>query len=161
MTVRPGTNEVWVGDVGWNIWEEINRVVSPTDGTIENFGWPCYEGAGRQSGYDGANLSICESLYAGSSFGAVTAPFYTYNHNAKVVTNETCPTGSSAIAGLAFYSGGAYPAQYQGALFFADYTRDCIWAMLPDATGVPDANNRLTFVAAALESRAAYDRARR
>ena len=40
MTVRPGTNEVWVGDVGWNIWEEINRVVSPTDGTIENFGWP-------------------------------------------------------------------------------------------------------------------------
>ena len=149
MTVRPGTNEVWVGDVGWNIWEEINRVVSPTDGTIENFGWPCYEGAGRQSGYDGANLLICESLYEGSSFGAVTAPFYTYNHSAKVVANETCPTGSSAIAGLAFYGGGAYPTQYQGALFFADYTRDCIWAMLPDGTGVPDPNNRLTFVAAA------------
>ena len=92
---------------------------------------------------------ICESLYGGSSFGAVTAPFYTYNHSAKVVANETCPTGSSAIAGLAFYSGGAYPTQYQGALFFADYTRDCIWAMLPDGTGVPDPNNRLTFVAAA------------
>ena len=123
--------------------------MSPTDGIIENFGWPCYEGAGRQSGYDGANLSICESLYAGSSFGAMTAPFYTYSHSAKVVTNETCPTGSSAIAGLAFYGGGAYPTQYQGALFFADYNRDCIWAMLPDGTGVPDPNNRQTFVAAA------------
>ena len=44
ITVRPGTNEVWAGDVGWNTWEEINRVQSPTGGTT-NFGWPCYEGA--------------------------------------------------------------------------------------------------------------------
>ena len=29
-----------------------------------NFGWPCYEGAGRQGGYDGANLNLCENLYA-------------------------------------------------------------------------------------------------
>ena len=149
MTIRPGTNEVWIGDVGWNTWEEINRIVSPTDGTVENFGWPCYEGAARQSGYDGANLSICESLYAGSGFGSVTAPFYTYNHSSKIVTGETCPTGSSSIAGLAFYVTGAYPTQYHGALFFADYSRDCIWAMLPGATGTPDPNQRLTFVAAA------------
>ena len=31
---------------------------------MENFGWPCYEGNGRQSGYDSANLNICENLYA-------------------------------------------------------------------------------------------------
>jgi glucose/arabinose dehydrogenase len=49
FTIRPGTNEVWLGDVGWNSWEEINRVLTPTL-VVENFGWPCYEGTGRQGG---------------------------------------------------------------------------------------------------------------
>ena len=26
ITVRPGTNEVWIGDVGWTTWEEVNRL---------------------------------------------------------------------------------------------------------------------------------------
>ena len=72
---RPGTGEVWIGDVGWNTWEEINRIQSPTAG-VTNFGWPCYEGAGRQGGYDAANLSICENLYAAGA-GAVQAPLFT------------------------------------------------------------------------------------
>ena len=46
--MRPGTNEVWIGDVGWNTWEEIERLQNPT-AAVRNFGWPCYEGAGRQS----------------------------------------------------------------------------------------------------------------
>ncbi len=33
ITTRPGTNEVWIGDVGWSDWEEINRLVSPDRGT--------------------------------------------------------------------------------------------------------------------------------
>ena len=64
FAIRPGTNEIWVGDVGWNTREEINRIVNPTDAAVENFGWPCYEGLVRQGGYDAANLSTCESLYA-------------------------------------------------------------------------------------------------
>ena len=51
ITVRPGTNEVWAGDVGWNTWEEIDRIPNPTASTT-NFGWPCYEGNGRQGDYD-------------------------------------------------------------------------------------------------------------
>ena len=98
--VRPGTNELWVGDVGWNSWEEINRVANIGDGTVENFGWPCYEGSGRQSGYDAANVPICESLY---QTGAVTAPAYTYSHSASVVNGDACPTGGSSLAGIAFY----------------------------------------------------------
>ncbi len=46
LTLRPGTGEVWAGDVGWNEWEEVDRVAAPTAG-VGNYGWPCYEGAGR------------------------------------------------------------------------------------------------------------------
>jgi glucose/arabinose dehydrogenase len=145
FTIRPGTNDVWVGDVGWNDWEEIDHVGLPTAAT--NFGWPCYEGAGRQPGYDGANLNICEQLYAQSN--AVVAPYYTYNHAAKVVTGETCPTGGSSISGLAFYNGGNYPATYADALFFADYSRNCIWVMQKGTNGLPDPATRATFDAGA------------
>src|SRR4029450_9358993 len=70
---RPNSDELWVGDVGWNDWEEINVLTSVLDQNAENFGWPCYEGAGRQAGYDSANLTICETLY--TTPGAVTAPY--------------------------------------------------------------------------------------
>jgi glucose/arabinose dehydrogenase len=149
ITARPGTNEIWLGDVGWNEWEEINRITNPTDDVVENFGWPCYEGQNRQSGYDNANLAICESLY--SQPAADTKPHYAYHHNNRVVPNEACPTGSSSIAGLEFefYTGGSYPAEYNDALFFADYSRDCIWAMLKGVDGHPSPGNIRTFVAGA------------
>ena len=144
MIVRPGTSLPWISDVGWNTWEEIN-VANPFDG-VDNFGWPCYEGSGRQSGYDGANLTICENLYGA---GPVAVPFYTYNHNAQVVAGESCPSGSSSTAGIAFYTGGPYPDTYDGALFFSDYSRDCIWVMFRGANGDPSPSNRATFAAGA------------
>jgi uncharacterized repeat protein (TIGR01451 family) len=142
FTIRPGTNDLWIGDVGWNTWEEIDRIPSPT-ASLTNFGWPCYEGSGVQSSY--SPLNICGGL-PGS---AVTAPYYTYNHSAQVVSGETCPTGSSSISGMAFYQGGSYPAAYNGALFFADHSRNCIWVMFPGTNGLPDPGNKATFVAGA------------
>ena len=46
----------------------------------------------------------------------------------------------SSVSGVsfAFYPGGAYPAEYDGALFFADYSRKCIWVMTRGADGLPD-----------------------
>jgi glucose/arabinose dehydrogenase len=144
FTIRPGTNEVWSGDVGWSDWEEINRLVDPGGATADNFGWPCYEGTGRQGGYDGANLNICENLYNQGS-GAWVTPYYTYNHGNKVVSGETCPTGSSSISGLGFYQTGPFPNSYNGALFFADYSRDCIWAITPGTGGLPNTSSIQTF----------------
>jgi PKD repeat protein len=149
FTRRPGTDEMWIGDVGWNDWEEIN--VLPRGGTVRNFGWPCYEGNGPQSGYDGANLNICEGLYSAAP-GTVTAPYFSYHHSNRVVPNETCPTGSSSTAGLEFEfvaAQNSYPADYDGGLFFADYSRDCIWFMQKGADGKPSPGLIRTFVAGA------------
>jgi PKD repeat protein len=152
ITTRPGTNEVWIGDVGWSSWEEINRLVSPTAAPVDNFGWPCYEGDGRQGGYDAANLTICENLYAAGTT-AVEAPYFRYHHNDLVVPNDVCPKGGSSVAGtsFAFSSGGSYPAEYGGALFFADYTRRCIWAIPTGTNGLPDIAKRRTFVGGAAQ----------
>ncbi len=144
FTIRPGTNEVWSGDVGGGKYEEINRVANPTGG-VKNFGWPCYEGAPRNPGWDALNVNICENLYNAGS-GAVTAPYFAYDHAQKVVAGETCPTGSSSISGMAFYNRGSYPTKYNGALFFSDYSRKCIWAMYKGANGLPDPQQRATFV---------------
>jgi hypothetical protein len=110
---------------------------------VENFAWPCYEGSARQGGYDGANLNLCETLYNAPS---INAPFFAYAHSESV--GSGCPTGGSAISGLAFYTNGLYPQAYNGALFFADYSRDCIWVMYA-RQGQPDPSTRATFVAAA------------
>ena len=142
ITQRPGTDELWIGDVGWNTWEEINRVVAPASPTASNFGWPCYEGSSAQAGYQGAGLNLCSSLTPGS----VTSPYYTYNHSACVVNYTGCHTGGSSITGVAFYEGGSYPTQYNGALFFADHTRNEIWAMLPGTNGLPDPSGLQSFV---------------
>ena len=138
-----------MGDVGWSAWEEINRVVDPSDAGADNLGWPCYEGVGRQSGYDGANLNLCETLYTPGDT-AVVPPYFTYSHSAKVVAGESCPSGSSSISGLGFYESGAFPNSYDGALFFSDFSRGCIWSMLPGANGLPNPSTIQTFVAGAL-----------
>jgi uncharacterized repeat protein (TIGR01451 family) len=154
FTVRPGTSEVWIGDVGQDKFEEINRVTDP-GGTLENFGWPCYEGGHdtlgnpalqRQGGFDAHNLSICENLYAEGANGAI-APWFSYGVNEAVVPGDNCPIGSGVLSGLAFVpqAGGNYPATYDGALFVNDYIRACIWVMRTGANGVPDPATRQLF----------------
>ncbi len=106
----------------------------------------------RRTGYDAANLSLCENLYAQGT-AAVVAPYFRYHHNDLVVPNDICPRGGSSVAGasFAFSSGSTYPAEYRGALFFADYTRRCIWAIPLGADGLPDISKRRTFVGGAAQ----------
>jgi glucose/arabinose dehydrogenase len=148
FTFRPGTTELWLGDVGFSTWEEIDRITDPT-ASVRNLGWPCYEGTQQKTYYGASSMNVCESLYAAGS-GAVLAPYFAYSHADQVVNGESCPSGSSAIAGLAFYQGtGSYPSGYDGALFFADNSRNCIWVAPAGANGRPDMAQRSTFVAGA------------
>jgi glucose/arabinose dehydrogenase len=151
FTTRPGTDQLWVGDVGWGTWEEIDRVADTKDAVAENFGWPCYEGSNAgsspQGSYQSVHLAQCDSLY--STPGAVTAPVFSYDHSNPVVSGDGCPSsGGSSISGMAFYTGTSYPAAYQGALFFGDHSRNCIWVM-PLTNGNPDPNAVQAFEATA------------
>jgi PKD repeat protein len=162
LAIRPGTNDVWLGDWGGGYWEEINRVPQPTD-PIRNFGWPCYEGGLDGNGLpyarvrprsDDRDLAICEGLYAEGSTTA--APYWGYDHELNIVPGENCSIDDSAnepggkIWGISFYPAtGSFPAAYRGALFFGDELRECIWAMLPGDDGLPQRGRVVPFAQAA------------
>jgi glucose/arabinose dehydrogenase len=158
FTIQPGTGEVYLGDVGQQLWEEIDRVASPPGPGQQavNFGWPCFEG-----GPDG-NLPmpvwvtlekpLCKTLYAAPS--QVRAPFFAYAHpdtpgyDGHAFSGDACnPKPGSAVAGLVFYDGAenAFPDEYDGALFFTDAARGCIWTMREGADGAPDPETIANF----------------
>ncbi|HMT22473.1 MAG TPA: PQQ-dependent sugar dehydrogenase, partial [Promineifilum sp.] len=109
FTLHPATGNLFIGEVGNNAWEEINRGRAGT-----NFGWPCYEGQEQA-----ASFPICDPLFSGAS--KVTHSVYAYPHKAN-------PPRGSAIGGD-FYTGMSYPAPYRGAYFFTDFNGGIIHTM--------------------------------
>jgi glucose/arabinose dehydrogenase len=146
FTFRPGTSEVWVADVGWNTWEEVDRVASPTAKPAPDYGWPCYEGAPQNAAFSALNM--CKALYSDSAAPA-TGPYDAYNHSSTLGSGDTCGTagGSSAISAIGFTAANLnYPAAYKGALFFGDHSRSCIWVELAGSNGLPSRATLKTFV---------------
>jgi glucose/arabinose dehydrogenase len=146
FTLWPGSDELWIGDVGAGTYEEIDRSIG-NDGIVDNFGWPCYEGPGRLTAFDQLDLSICESLYAAGPT-AVRSPWWTYRHDADLTSGERCERDNgSSLSGLVFApADSAYPDVYDGALFLADATRGCVWSMRLGAGGDPDPATVAPFV---------------
>jgi Glucose / Sorbosone dehydrogenase len=93
---HPVTEEIYLGDVGWNTWEEVNHGPAGT-----NFGWPCFEGNGPQPSYR-TQFPQCAQLSA----SAVTPPFFTYDRGS-----------GSAVIGSPFYTDTRYPQEYWGSFF--------------------------------------------
>ncbi len=91
FSVQPGTGLIYINDVGSNIAEEINL---GTPGA--NYGWPGYEGAVSQAGYQD--------------------PIYSYPHDYR-------PGGACAITGGVFYNpaSASFPPEFHGKYFFVDY----------------------------------------
>ena len=56
LTVRPGTGLPYVGDVGWDNFDEIDVAIRGA-----NLGWPCYEGRRRPLHY--RDTALCAGLY--------------------------------------------------------------------------------------------------
>jgi glucose/arabinose dehydrogenase len=137
FAVRPGSDRIWVGDVGWNDWEEIDPIRSARDAKVEDFGWPCYEGSGHQSGYEGADLPICNRLYTHPN--RVSRPYLSLSHG-----SGGCD-GSNVFSALGFYTGSAFPTEYGRAFFFGDVVRGCLWTMFAKPNGDPDPTTLFTF----------------
>ncbi len=138
FALRPETDELWVGDVGWGGWEEIDRFELPAPGdSLANGGWPCFEGPFQQKAWASLEMTLCTPLYAAPQ--QVTSPFFSYPIGKPVTDEESCLVGQgSSVSALAFYRQGGFPDAYEGALFFGDYARRCIWVMPLGEGGDPD-----------------------
>ncbi len=121
ISVNPTTSQLFVGDVGWTQWEEINSA-----GPGANFGWPYYEGGSgtnlRTNGYK--DLAKAQAFYAAG--GLATPATYALNHAAD---------GINAIVMGAAYTGTTYPSQYRNNVFFNDLGQGIVRAATVDAAG--------------------------
>jgi glucose/arabinose dehydrogenase len=93
------TGDLYIGDVGQAIWEEVDFQAAGTPGGV-NFGWRCREGAHPYS-----SLPPCNDA---NFLATLRDPITEYNHS----------EGYSITGGFV-YNGTAYPSM-QGYYFFAD-----------------------------------------
>jgi glucose/arabinose dehydrogenase len=115
-TLGPG--ELFIGDVGWNDWEEIN-IASAGGG---NFGWPCWEGLLETPEYPAMTPSSagCATIGTPANPGPLMAPVVAWSHSVPGQSTPPGLSGFNAIGGV-FYAGSSYPQAYRGAFFFADH----------------------------------------
>jgi glucose/arabinose dehydrogenase len=110
---RPSDGALFLGDVGWDTWEEINLVLPG-----KNYGWPCREATSNSAPASGGPGYVCDAP------GALD-PLYFYHHNSAF---------AGAVVAGAFPSGNAYPAEYSNSLFFGDYAQDLIKRLVLDGS---------------------------
>ncbi len=103
------TGDLWIADVGQNLWEEVDMVLAGTPGGM-NFGWDCREG---NHDYEPGNCG------SGTEF---TWPVFEYPHSCN-----PCPNGYGAsISGGYVYRGSDHPV-LEGFYVCADYVSNYLW----------------------------------
>ncbi|WP_290057163.1 PQQ-dependent sugar dehydrogenase [Amycolatopsis solani] len=114
FSIDPNLGLPVAGDVGWNVWEEVDVVQRGS-----NQGWPCWEGNHPTPGYSG--LAECAGV-------ANQAPIFEYQHGNGAMQGNS-------VTGGTVYNGSSYPAAYRGSYFFGDYVTQKIWTMKYDDQG--------------------------
>jgi glucose/arabinose dehydrogenase len=109
MSFDPALNELWIGDVGQDRWEEVDRVPVELDEPAKNLGWPAYEGERRFERDLGS--------------GQLVGPVAVYSHD------EGC-----SITGGVIYRGTAVAALDQRYVF-GDFCTGAIWSVRPRPGG--------------------------
>lgn len=113
LSIDRATNDVWVGDVGDDRWEEVDRIVAGG-----NYGWPCREGAHDLKPND---PYLCPSMVG------LIDPIYEHPH---------IPVGPArSVTGGVVYRGSAMPA-LQGTYVYGDFmTLELFGLTVDPATG--------------------------
>lgn len=143
FTFDPMLNQLIGSDVGWSEFEELN-VVELDEPASPNFGWPCYEGPGRQALVDAEDLPLCESL----TDTDVRPPALAYAHQSPLAPQ--CVSGGTSITGVAVARGNTtYPMPFNRGLFMADYSKGCIFFFPRSADQSYDFDNPEVFATGA------------
>ncbi len=114
------TGDLWIGDVGQNVWEEIDFQSAASTGG-ENYGWRCYE----------SNV-VFDSTCA-FTLNDYVPPVHVYSHF----------PGCSVTGGYVYR--GAKHASWYGKYFFTDYCVGNIQSLAPNDTGGYDLKNYGNF----------------
>jgi len=104
------TGDMWIGDVGQNVWEEVDFQPAASVGG-ENYGWRCYEG------------NVAYNTNGCGPAGNYVAPVAVYNHSS-----------GCSITGGYVYRGSEYPYLY-GHYLYTDYCTGRIWSLYPNGAG--------------------------
>jgi glucose/arabinose dehydrogenase len=105
FSFHPVTGDIFIGDVGWNSWEEINF------GPAIDFGWPWYEGGNGTSLQTGGYRDLPEAQVFYQTMPNVAPPLWSRSH----------ADGAVAIIAGDFYTGSQYPSSYVNTLFLSDF----------------------------------------
>jgi glucose/arabinose dehydrogenase len=118
FSIDPATGDIYIGDVGEAMWEEINFEPGDSPGG-RNYGWPIMEGKGCFP----RNVTDCDR-------GGLTLPVLEYQHVQAPGEPDSC----SSVTGGRVYRGEAAP-QMQGVYIFGDWCDGRIWGAYQDASG--------------------------
>ena len=121
IAVDDVTGQLYVGDVGWTTWEEINAA-----GPEANFGWPFYEGASGTSAVNSRYATTPEGIDFFNQNVTVEPSILALSHQAD---------GINAIVMGDVYRGSAYGAEYVGDVFFNDLGQGIVRHVSIDGSG--------------------------
>jgi glucose/arabinose dehydrogenase len=109
----PALGEIWIGDVGQDEVEEIDRVQLELDEPPKNLGWSAYEGTQRIDGHE---------LDRG---GDLVWPVAAYEHG---------ETGGCSVTGGLVYGGAQLPGLVRRYVY-GDYCAGTLWSLRPAPEG--------------------------
>lgn len=120
------TGDMWLPDVGQNMWEEVNFEAAGSAGG-NNWGWDCFEGN-----------AIFEPVGCGPA-SSYDFPIFTYPHE----NPDGTPTGHCTVIGGYVYRGDDYPVM-QGHYILGDFCSGNIWTISADGSGGWNSNEQLS-----------------